>query len=223
MNKFYQFCSLAWTRAVVTKQQFVDFLLTASTYYGNWRFAKIDLRLLMMYRWNNPYRISRKFLQERGDVDLYTYGETPLTTMHLISKKAGIEKTDTVLELGSGRGRDCFWLHEWLGCKVIGIEQIPTFVDIANEVKDYFHVDGVTFIQGDYLSVDWGQPTVIYLYGSNLDDATVKLIGQKIQKLPNSVKVISVSFPIPGMTILRRFQLPFTWGDADVYVQHHQR
>lgn len=219
MKKLMEFFVLVWTRLVVTKRQFVDFLLTSSTYYGNTRFAKIDLSLLQKYWWNNPFRIARRFLQERGDRELYTYGETPLTTLHLIATKARITKDDTVLELGCGRGRTVFWLHEWLGCKVVGIEQVSAFVAIANEVKESFHVTDVNFVEGDYLTADWGQPSVIYLYASNLDEATILLLAQKINRLPHAVKVISVSFSIPGMSVVRKFQMPFTWGDADVYIQ----
>lgn len=219
MDKIRQFLSLLWTRVVVAKQQLVDFLLTASTYYGNTQFAKIDLRLLLTYRWNNPFQIARQYLEEHGANDLYTYGETPLTTMHLIAERAGIGKEDTVLELGCGRGRSCFWLREWIGCKVVGVEQVPTFVKIANEMKEYFQVDGVDFVEGDYTKVDWGNPTVVYLYASNLSEEEIEVLAQRIRKLPKGTKVISVSYPIPGIMVMRRFQLPFTWGDADIFVQ----
>ncbi len=219
MNKFFQFCSLAWTRAVVSKQQFIDFLLTSTTYYGNWKFAKVDLRLLMLYFWKNPFRVSKSYLKSVNASDLYVYGETPLTTMQLICKKAGVTSADSVLELGCGRGRTCFWLREYLGCRVVGIDQVPEFIDHANEIKDYFHIDGLEFLKGDYLTAEWGNPSVIYLYASNLHTTDIILLSKKMRAMPKSTKVISVSFPIPGMIVLRRFQAAFTWGEADVYVQ----
>ena len=221
MNKFFQLCSLLWTRAVVTKQQFVDFLMTSTTYYGNIKFAKIDLRLLLTYFWENPFRVSRAYLESTQAKDVYVYGETPLTTLQLICKRAGVTPMDTILELGCGRGRTCFWLREWLGCKVVGIDQVPEFIENANKIKDYFQLDsGIEFVQGDYLTADWGNPTVVYLYGSNLHETDIKLLANRMHKLPTGVKVISVSYPIPGMKLLRRFQAPFTWGDADVFVQY---
>ncbi len=219
MNQLKQYPSLLWTRLVVAKQNFIDFLLTATTYYFRWDFAKIDLFLLAKYFWKNPYRIASRYLQERGEDDVYTYGETPLTTMHLIVEKSGITKDDSVLELGCGRGRTCFWLREVIGCSVIGIEQVPIFVKIANEVKEKFHIERLEFLQGDYFTLDWGTPSVIYLYGSTLSDEEINTIAKKIKLLPSGTKVISVSFPIPGLMLSRRFQLPFTWGEADVYVQ----
>lgn len=219
MNKLTEFCSLAWTRAIVTKRQFVDFLMTSTTYYGNWKFAKIDLRLLMLYFWTNPFRVSRSYLEATKAPDLYVYGETPLTTLQLICKKAAVTEKDVVLELGCGRGRTSFWLHQWLGCKVTGIDHVPAFIENANAVKEVFHLEGIDFIEGDYLTADWGNPSVIYLYGSNLHETDIKLLSNRMKKLPKGVKVISVSFPIPGMVLLRRFQASFTWGDADVYVQ----
>jgi SAM-dependent methyltransferase len=219
MNKLWEKLSLIATRIAVSKQQFVEFLLAVTTYYKNTRFAKIDLYLLSRYWLKNPYRIARQFLQARGDRDLYTYGETPLTTMHLIAVRGGISCDDMVLELGCGRGRTCFWLREWLRCSVVGIEQVPDFVETANQVKNRYHVEGVDFVLGDYLEVDWGNPSVIYLYASNLDEGTIVLIAKKIRALKNPVKVISVSFPIPGTVVKQKFTLPFTWGDADIFVQ----
>ncbi len=219
MMKLREKLSLIATRIAVSKQQFVEFLLAVTTYYKNTRFAKIDLYLLSRYWLKNPYRIARRFLQVRGDRDLYTYGETPLTTMHLIAVRAGITSADNVLELGCGRGRTCFWLREWLGCGVVGIEQVPAFVETANEVKNRYAIDGVDFVLGDYLEADWGKPSVIYLYASNLDEGTIALLAKKIAALKEPVKVISVSFPIPGMAVQKKFALPFTWGDAEVFVQ----
>lgn len=221
MKKLYEFCMLLWTRLLVTKRQFVDFLMTSFTYYGNFRFAKVDLRLLSRYFWDNPYRISRKFMQEHGasGIELYSYGETPLTTLHIICQKAGVTKEDSFLELGCGRGRTCFWLREWVGCTVLGIEQVSTFVDIANGVKACFHVDGVSFVQGNYQTADWGKPSVVYLYASNLHENEIKALAIRLRGLPKGVKVISVSYPIPGLTVLRRFQALYTWGNADVYIQ----
>src|SRR4051794_23547579 len=78
-------------------------------YYRNLSFFKIDLLLKALYFFHTPYKVSKKFLQERGSTDLYLYGETPLTTMDSIAKECRILSKDIVYELGCGRGRSAFW------------------------------------------------------------------------------------------------------------------
>ncbi len=41
--------------------------------------------------------------------------------MDVIARECGIQKEDVVFELGCGRGRTCFWLNTFIGCKVVGI------------------------------------------------------------------------------------------------------
>ena len=96
---------------------------------------KIDLALLMSYLFQNPYKISKNFLIARHETEIYAYGETPLTSLEKIARSAKLTDRDVVLELGCGRGRTCFWLRSFIGCKVIGVDFIGTFIDKANQVK----------------------------------------------------------------------------------------
>ena len=95
--------------------------------------------LQLFYLFHNPYRVSRKFLQKRGEEDIYQYGETPLKTMSHICQEAGITKDDHLFELGCGRGLAAFFIRECFGCKVTAIEQIPIFVRIAKQLNKLLH------------------------------------------------------------------------------------
>ena len=75
--------------------------------------------------------MNKEFLLERGEKNVDTFGETPLTTMDVISQECGIKSSDIFYELGSGRARTCFWLHAFIGCRVYGVEYLPAFVKIA--------------------------------------------------------------------------------------------
>src|SRR5437016_1511814 len=106
---------------------------TACLYYGSVPFMKTDLSLLGMYLFNSPYRISKRFLQEKGVSNIYAYGETPIATMEKIVQECSITKDDHFFELGSGRGRVCFWLGTVLKCEVTGVDNVPEFIERASK------------------------------------------------------------------------------------------
>lgn len=221
---FKEFLVLLWVNLRVHTRNFFEFLRVALRYYSSVRFAKIDLALLLTYLFNNPYLISKKFLLQRGEKEVYAYGETPLTTLEAISKECQIAEKDVVYELGCGRGRTCFWLNTFIGCRVVGVEYIPEFVERANQVKSKFQVDGVEFRHQDMLITDYSDATVIYLYGTTLEDATINQLITKLQKTAPGTKIITVSYPLTDYAsstmfeVMRCFPARFPWGETDVYL-----
>lgn len=220
-----EYIDLLWINLKCQANNFIDFIRVATRYYSNPLFRKEDKTLLLTYLLNSPFAISKEFLKEHGHKDLYAYGETPLTTMELISKEAQINAKDVVFELGFGRGRTCFWLNAFIGCKVVGIEQIPLFVSRANEIKSKYSVEGVEFRQQDMLTADFSGATVIYLYGTCLEDTAIAQLIQQFKKLPSSTKIITISYPLTDYTeepifeVMKRFPARYPWGLADVYLQ----
>lgn len=204
---------------------FVEFLKVVFGFYRNLSFAKIDLALLTLYLFSNPFKISKRFLMRIGEKDIYAYGETPLTTMKKIASECNITKFDKVFELGMGRGRCCFWLVKFLGCDVVGIEFVPEFVNSANQVKTWFNVQGVEFREEDMLKSDFEGGTVFYLYGTCYETEMIQKIIEKITKLPKGTKIITVSYALEAysnpavFTLIKKFPAEFTWGKADVYLQ----
>jgi len=203
----------------------VDFFKTAINYYGNFRFCKIDLSLLLLYFGNNPFTISRDFLRSIGEEDVYAFGETPLATMDFIARECQLSKNDTVFELGCGRGRTCFWLNSFLGCKAVGIDFIPQFIDIANTIKKRYAVNDVEFRLEDMFKTSLDGATAIYLYGTNLKDRQIINLIDRFKELPVGTKIITISYPLTDYTseplfeVMKHFTAQFTWGEADVYFQ----
>lgn len=150
-SDFSEWLQLVWTNLVVKKHNFVEYLKVVAWYYHNIAFMKIDLSLLLKYLFKSPFAISKEFMVRKGEKDIYVYGETPLTTLDFIADQCDFSSADTVFELGSGRGRGCFWLNCFLNCKVVGIEYIPEFVQRAKKVKQRFDVKEVEFRQEDIL------------------------------------------------------------------------
>lgn len=221
---FKEFFELLWINFVVYLKNTGEFFKVAWLYYRSFSFLKIDLYLRLIYLFNNPYKISKRFLMKKGVDEVYAYGETPLTSMEMIAKQCGLTKKDCVFELGCGRGRTCFWLHSFVGCSVVGIEYIPEFVERADQVKNRLGISNVEFRLEDMAKTDLSGATACYLYGTCLDEPTIHTLASHFAKLPIGTKIITVSYPLTdylsnSFEVMKRFTVPYTWGSADVFLQ----
>ncbi|HRD56204.1 MAG TPA: methyltransferase domain-containing protein [Parachlamydiaceae bacterium] len=220
-----EYLTLFFLSLSVSCKNLIEFCKVVFFYYRNFSFAKTDLFLLSSYFFKSPFKISKQFLLKKGKKDVYLYGETPITSMAEIAKLAGIEENDHVFELGMGRGRCCFWLHFFIGCKVTGIEFVPKFVQIANSLKKRLQIENILFLQEDMLKSAFQEATIFYLYGTCYDEIFIRALIEKFKKLPKGTKIITVSYPLndyaktPYFEVVKKFEITFTWGQADVYLQ----
>ncbi len=225
---FKETLSLIGLNWKVKFRNFAEFMRVIFHYYPNTQFLKIDISLLLSYLFSNPFGVSKQFLMHKGEENVYTYGETPLTTLAVIAKHCQLTPHDVVFELGCGRGRTCFWLHQFIGCQVVGVEYVPTFIHKAQHIKERFQVQGVSFRLDDLFQTDLQGATVIYLYGTCFSDDEIRRLIQRFSQLPVGTKIITVSYalrdiqPEAPFSILKQFAVPFTWGTADVYLQVKQ-
>lgn len=223
--QFKEYAGLFWINLTTQIKNFTDFLRVVTRYYPRWSYAKVDGSLLLTYLFDNPFTISKRFLMKKGAKDVYAYGETPLTTIEFLAKECDLKASDTVFELGCGRGRTCFWLREFIGCKVVGIEYIPEFAERASRVASKLKLDRIEFRQEDFLHSDFQGATAIYLYGTCYDDDFITQLINKLKKCAPGTKIISISYPLSEYTneddfeVMKRFTATFTWGVADVYLQ----
>lgn len=223
-HRFFEWIKLLLLNLKITLHQFCEYLRVIVKYYSHGSFYKIDIYLLFSYLFDNPFKVSKRFLLKRGDSDIYTYGETPLTTLDLIARRCNISAKDLVFELGCGRGRSCFWLSQLIGCRVVGVDYVPEFIDRAISVKEKFHLEKVEFRLEDILSTDLTGATVIYLYGTCLPDELILQLIHHFMRLPIGTKIITVSFslidyyPSAPFKVVDHFPASFTWGKGDVYL-----
>lgn len=186
----------------------LDRLQTIRRYYSSPKFALIDLLFGCVALFTNPYRVCRKFNQKRGEGNIYAYGETPFTTYQRIAEECRIGPQDTWVEMGAGRGKGCFWLAHFTRCKVIGIERVPQFVWIARLMKALFRMQEIRFEMGDMETADLSSATLIYLYG-NWPKLTI----------PNGARVVAISEPLPGLTVIKSFWVRYPWGRTAAFLQ----
>jgi len=178
------------------------------------RFALINFAFAFLTLFSNPYRVCRKFLQKKGNKEIYAYGETPLETYKKIASVCEIKSTDCWLELGAGRGKGCFWMAHSIGCRVQGIEWVPQFVWIARALKTLFRVHNASFHLQNIGDTDFSTATAVYLYLYEAPPLT------KMEQLPLGAKVITVSEPLetPFLTLKKTFSIRYPWGRTQAFL-----
>lgn len=204
---------------------FFEYLRIISNYYPNIKFAKIDTYLIFSYLFKNPFAISKRFLLSRHAPDVHLYGETPLTTFEDIVKNCRLTAKDTVFELGCGRGRPCFWLNQFVGCSVVGVDFVPEFIKTAQHIQKKFDLQKIEFRCEDIVDTNLKGATFIYLYGSCFSDEFIKSLIKHFSTLAKGTKILTVSYPLtdytkqPTFEVIKCFPARFTWGIADVFLQ----
>lgn len=185
----------------------------------------MDLSLLKTYLGENPYRISRKFLQKKGERQIYAYGETPLMTFAKIAKESNLNHTDVLYELGCGRGRVCFFAALILKMQVVGIDFVPEFIEKAKQITKKYELNNPQFYLEDFLQTNLSGCTAIYLNGTCMDDKEIIQLIQHFNFLSKGVKAITISFSFEdypdskSWKTIKTFPVKMSWGETFAYLQ----
>ena len=182
-------------------------------------FLRYDRAFKQAYRFINPFQICKAHLKRQGEEVIDAYGETPLPALAVIAKECALSQDDFLIELGCGRGRGCFFLSHLLGCRVLGIDWVPFFVDTANKLAGHLPV---VFQCSPMQTADLTGATAIYLYGTCLPDAVIHTLVDRFKTLPTLTKIITVSYPLsdysPHFHTLKQFSVMFPWGETEVFL-----
>ncbi len=180
-------------------------------------FLKIDLALYFSYFFKSPFAISKEFLQKRNAEEIYSYGQTPLSTLDKIARECRLTSADVVYDLGCGNGRGAFWLATMVGCTVHGIEIIPQFVEKALKIKRRTNCKNAFFSLQDMVSANLSEATFIYFYLFD-EEVTAKMI-EKFSELEMGTKIVTISEPLPApFKLLSQFEGRFPWGKTELYL-----
>ncbi len=215
-----RFFSLLLIRFKTGFWEFREFFKVAFKFWTNPPFFLQDISLLSLYLFQNPYRISKKFLLKLGAKDPYVYGETPLTTFETILRKVKTSPEDTLFELGCGRGRTCYLAASVFKCRVVGADFVKTFIDKAKKAN---FSSNPTFVLGNFLDLPFEEATLIYLYGSAMTDEEIYSLILALKKSQTKARIMTVSFPLDdydaSFKTLEEFEVVFPWGKTTLYVQ----
>ncbi len=152
------------------------------------------------------------------------YGETPLSVWNHLARQVPIVKNDIIWELGSGRGKGLFWLNRWVGCRAIGVESNPVFYLGCKILRAFFGRKNIHFIRGDFFQTDFSSATVIYLYGTTLQEEEIFALSEKMESLAVGTRVITISFSLTEFSpekwhLQKTLQTRFPWGMTDAFIQ----
>ena len=111
------------------------------------------------------------------------------------------------MELGSGRGKGCFWMAHFVK-RSIGVEWIPSFVYLGRLICWLFRIRNVQFRKEDLQTTDLKEATVVYLYG----------MWPK-RDWPKQIKVITTSEPLEGFEVVKSFSVWYPWGATKAFLQ----
>lgn len=221
-----EFLELFTLNLLVSWRRLREQIQVVIRYYPHTPFRRFHLAFLYAYLGKNPFRIYKKWALERGEKELYTYGETPLTTLERMARVAGIGPGDTVLEMGCGRGTCVFWLNTVVGCRAIGVDLVPDFIEKAQALKETFQLEEVEFRLENMLKTSLNGVTVVYFYGTSSSRPFIEAFIERVRSLPQGTRIITVSYPLnvycggeEVFKLTHQFSAPFTWGRAQVYVQ----
>lgn len=224
-KKVSEFFSLIGWNLLLRWKNFTDLLWTVRHCYGNRKFLRADLQLWGLFLFVSPFSVHRRFAQQEGDHDIYTYGETPLKSLHYMAGRCGLGPEDVVFDLGCAYGRTSFCFHHFFGCRVVGVEKVPTFVQAAEWVKQRYGVRDVEFWKQDMRMVDYSEASFVYLYGSCFEAPFLWGLIEALKTLKTGARVLSVSYPLQDFAeeelfvVEQRFSVPFSWGKGMVYLQ----
>ncbi len=212
-------------RFVMAWKKLLECCILIPMYFKKPQLFRLDVLFVWHFLFKNPYKVSKYYLQIREEKDIHCYGETRASSILTIIRECNISSEDIFYEVGCGRGRASFWFHYLVGCQVLANEQIPLFVSEANKIKKKLGITGMDFLQEDLTLSDYSKASVIYFYGTSVEESKIKKFISKLNVLPKQSKVISVSYPLSDYSrdinfkIIKVFETRFPWGKTNVYLQ----
>ena len=105
--------------------------------------------------WDEEYKKLNKPWGERPS-------ELAVLAVDYLQHNAAGARTQTVLDIGCGYGRDALYLHEKLGCKVKGIDSAPKAIELAKASLDPARHKGVSFSCADFLTIAAKRYDILY-------------------------------------------------------------
>jgi SAM-dependent methyltransferase len=143
---------------------------------------------------------------------------TPTDTVEKMLDMAHVTSADTVIDLGSGDGRNVIAAAR-RGAKALGVEYNPDLVALSKRAAAAAGVaDKTTFVQGDMFEADISQATVLMLF---LLPAHLQRLAPKFLQLKPGTRIVSNTYAIGEgwePDAMTRGQPCLSWCVAMMYV-----
>lgn len=123
------------------------------------------------YGWGTSFHFSRFYKGENFHASVARHE-------HYLAYKAGIEKGDLVLDVGSGVGGPATEIARFTGCNVIGLNNNDYQVAKANWNAKKFNLQNqLEFVKGDFMNMDFNDNTFDKVYAIEATCHAPKLEG----------------------------------------------
>ena len=198
-------------------------LKVAIFFYIPLRFYVVDFWYVYFYPVITPYRHNLTFLEKEGLDRSYIFGETPMTALAQILRRAQIGADEVIYDLGCGWGKSTFFLSAYAKAKrVIGIDLSPLFIERAEKIRKKVGLEELVFLQGDFLTIDYQDADVIYFYGTCCQDDQINALCRVFERdLRPGVMVITTSYSLTSYSdhfwLVDQGDFDYLWGPCPVF------
>lgn len=139
-----------------------------------------------LYLWTVPRRPAR-------DPDV-PFVPTPPAVVQQMLRLANVNSGDVVYDLGSGDGRIVNLAAQDYGAHGVGIEIVPSLVEMSRKVGQDAELAGrVRIVEGDFFDADLTNATVVTL---SLSASVNARLETKLRALRPRTRIVSRQFPI---------------------------
>jgi len=143
-----------------------------------------------LYLWTVPRRPARE-----PDVPFVA---TPPAIVQQMLQLANVNSSDVVYDLGSGDGRIVYLAAQDYGAHGVGIEIVPSLVEMSRKVGQDAELAGkVRIVEGDLFEADLTKATVVTLC---LSASVNERLEMKLRALRPGTRIVSRQFPIGTWT-----------------------
>ena len=214
---------LACTVRLYHLWQFVNNLFRYYLWHPTFFIA--DTLVLAQYFFKSPHKIIFEYDETHHNHQIGPYGETDFRVMEKLLKGFSIDPTDSIADLGAGRGRLGFFLRIVRGQRnVLALEYCPLMVQRAERVRRWLHVRDLSFIQGDWMQTPLDDIDVVYLYGFVIEAEASKKLVRRLSLLKEGTRIITISTwlgeSMPGSFRLeKKLPVHFEWGETEAFLQ----
>lgn len=172
------------------------------------------------------YRDRRAIGRWRTDDDSFLFGETPYDVACAIVERMALGANDVLYDVGCGRGKMVFAAHLASGCRAVGVDLLPTYVQLARRIASRLGLHAIQFEQEDALHIPLTDATAVYLNAFTFSDDAIAGLQARVDGLHAHAWWTSVGreWSHPRLRLEDTRQYTFSWGRATVYfyrVQPH--
>lgn len=184
-----------------------------------WFGSSPNLAVYRHLKEHNPEKVRTGGLPDDcGDL---TYGETLPGTACRLLELMEADASQTVADLGCGRGIIPLTAAAAFGARAIGCDIVKEYIERGQKAAEYMKLgERAEFRLSDFTSEPLPQADIYFLSATCLSDASLNRLLNNLHKAARpGCRVVSVSQPLPtGLWQLQlRAKVPFSWGSAVIY------